>query len=130
MSACVTSPWGVVRMTLSVAPGIWLVTTASHGGFYLEPVVNAQVPLAWKQVSFKRQALSGFYEEQCDSCLVVLTFPHSFDSRALASAGRLFDSWMTPKLTAGARGASSPQEQDQLAFPLSLPPKLRVAKTN
>ena len=103
MSAPVTSPWGVPQMTLSVAPGVWLIITASHGGFYLEPAANEQVPLAWKLASFKRQAFNGFYEEHCDSCMVVLTFAHAFDAAAVASAGRIFDSWMMPKLGRNGR---------------------------
>jgi hypothetical protein len=102
MSAPITSPWGVPQMTLSIAPGIWLIITTSHGGFYLEPAVNAQVPLAWKQVSFKRQAIAGFYEEHCDACMVVLAFPRSFDHDAVASAARMFDGWIMPKLAGAA----------------------------
>jgi hypothetical protein len=102
MSTPTTSPWGVPQITLPVAPGIWLIITASHGGFYLDAAVNEQVPLAWKQVSFKRQAIGGFYEEHCDSCMVVLTFPGLFDSDAVASAVRVFDGWIMPKLAGAA----------------------------
>ncbi len=125
MSACNKSPWGVAQLTLSVAPGMWLITTASHGGFYLEPAANDKIPLPWKQVSFKRQALEGFYEEHCDACMVVLTFPHSFNLSALASARQIFNSWMAPKL-----GVRCFQEQEHLVSRPLLLPRPRMAKTS
>ncbi len=39
-----TSPWGVIQDKRELAPGIWQVSTASHGGIKLSRERNAAMP--------------------------------------------------------------------------------------
>ena len=67
-----------------------MVQTASHGGFYLDAEMNAQVPEAWRVATFNDLGLAGWYEEDCDWCLVALTFPQHFTVSQMADAYRTF----------------------------------------
>lgn len=84
------TPWGSPQHVEQLAPGIWLAQTGSHGGFYLDADQNGQVPEAWRNASFNGQAAAGWYEEDCDWCLVALTYPHLFTVTQLADAYRTF----------------------------------------
>lgn len=83
------TPWGEPDHVEDIAPGLQLITTPSHGGFKLSEALNAMVPLAWREASFNQQGMAGWYEEDCDVCLVILTFPQSFKpaEREQAKAG-------------------------------------------
>lgn len=101
MSAPVTplpTPWGPAVSVEQIAPGIVFVETASHGGFYLDETRNGQVPGHWRRASFNRRALDGWYEEDCDACLIVVAFPQEFPAEALPRAKLCFDRWFKPKL--------------------------------
>jgi hypothetical protein len=69
-----TTPWGEPQTTEILAPGIVLFTTASHGGIWLSPERNAQVPLKLKRGSFCGNGLAGWYEEDCDAAIVYQVF--------------------------------------------------------
>lgn len=73
MTAVMDTPWGPAQETETCAPGITQVGTATHGGFHLTPPRNAEVHSAWRQHS-------GWYEEDCESSIVILTFPDVFDN--------------------------------------------------
>lgn len=62
-----SSPWGPVQQADCLAPGIWQVMTASHGGILLSAERQRAMPAAL--------ALDGAaYEEDCDWALVILAF--------------------------------------------------------
>ena len=63
-----SSPWGRIQNAYTVADGIFLVSTAGHGGAKLDRKRNAQVPKPWR-------SKGGWYEEDCDWAIVALTFP-------------------------------------------------------
>lgn len=65
------TPWGNAQTQETIAEGITEVTTASHGGIHLSPARNAQVHEAWRDPK-------GWYEEDCESYIVVATFPDLF----------------------------------------------------
>lgn len=93
----VSTPWGIADAEEDIAPGIKFYETPSHGGYFLEMVQNAQVPLAWRQASFNQQGMVGWYEEDCDSVLVVLSHPSAFRPAAVARAEKAFASMFAPK---------------------------------
>jgi|6_EtaG_2_1085325.scaffolds.fasta_scaffold04235_11 hypothetical protein len=80
------TPWGAPDRTESIAPGIWLIETPSHGGYYLEPAANAKIPAWYQSRTFNRQGLEGFYEEDSDHCLVPVFFPEHFPIEGVANA--------------------------------------------
>ena len=76
------SPWGAVQQANQIAPGIWSVTTASHGGLLLSEARSAAMPDALR--------LPGdAYEEDCDWSLVYLAFESELALQKTSTAGFL-----------------------------------------
>jgi len=65
------TPWGTSQLVKEVAPGIQEVSTGSHGGYKLDRKRNAQVPEVFRRPG-------GWYEEDCEAAIVILTFPEVF----------------------------------------------------
>jgi len=65
------SPWGPVQTSKELAPGIWQVTTAGHGGIKLSRERNAGVPKYMR-------AEGGWYEEDCQWSIVAVVHPIGF----------------------------------------------------
>lgn len=65
------SPWGPIQRLKEVASGIWHISTASHGGFYLAPERQLSVTPCLRDPS-------RFYEEDLQWCVVAICFPHVF----------------------------------------------------
>jgi hypothetical protein len=98
-----TSPWGTPDYQAIVGPGITLVTTPRHGGFHLAPAQLAQVPLAWRLARFGDAATadSPWFEEDCDACMVVLTFHQEFSAEQIIRAAQTHAACIRPKLAPG-----------------------------
>lgn len=62
------SPWGTIQECREIAPGILSVSTAGHGGIKLDRRRNAAMPAPYRRAG-------GWYEEDCEWCLVAITFP-------------------------------------------------------
>lgn len=94
------TPWGSSECVEDVGPGIVFVQTASHGGYKLEPFQNAKIPLSWRQASFNRNGMDGWYEEDCDWCLVALIFPQFFShaENAIEHAADMFKNYFADKV--------------------------------
>lgn len=73
------SPWGRIDHVHHYADGIDSVGTPGHGGLKLSRERNAKVHPAWR-----RQG--GWYEEDVDACIVIVTFPEVFKPETVASA--------------------------------------------
>ena len=73
------SPWGAIQTSVQFLPGIWHVTTASHGGFLLSESRQAAMPpsLALSETA---------YEEDVDYALVALGFAAEFEVNSAADA--------------------------------------------
>jgi hypothetical protein len=80
------TPWGQSQVIEKIAEGIDFVSTAGHGGMKLSADNNAKVPLSWREASFKQQGLQGWYEEDCDVAMVMITFPMCFSENNVARA--------------------------------------------
>jgi hypothetical protein len=65
------TPWGKADDSHEIAVGITSYSTPSHGGIHLSPERQLQMP---KELRID----SGWYEEDCDWCLVVAAFPEFF----------------------------------------------------
>ena len=73
-----TTPWGRVQETQTIAPGVFFLSTASHGGIFLSPEINSTVPDSIKDMTFCGQGFQGFYEEDEDAELVRQLLPQLF----------------------------------------------------
>ena len=90
-----TTPWGKPQTVKIIAPGIVEFTTASHGGIWLSPERNAQVPLSLKKRSFMGNGTRGWYEEDQDAAIVMGVFPEFFTGTEDDSDDGLLD--ITPQ---------------------------------
>jgi hypothetical protein len=78
------SPWGRIDSTKEQAPGIWFVSTPSHGGFYLAE--DRQREFETKLPTFKPFAGKPWYEEDCDWCAIAIVFPQHFAASTVMAA--------------------------------------------
>jgi hypothetical protein len=76
----VDTPWGRAITRERVAPGLWVVTTASHGGYYVEPSALDRIPEVFRAATFTRS--ESWYEEDCDWAIVARYFPEAFPPEA------------------------------------------------
>ncbi len=65
------TPWGPAQGSEIYAGGIVFHSTASHGGFRLDPSRNAEMHAALRNDD-------GWYEEDCEWSKVAIGFPHLF----------------------------------------------------
>jgi hypothetical protein len=65
------SPWGAIQTKRELAPGIWTVSTAGHGGIKLSRERNAVVP------EYMRSK-GGWYEEDCQWAIAAVVHPIGF----------------------------------------------------
>lgn len=70
-----SSPWGAIQEAQQPFAGVWQVSTASHGGFYLSAERREAMPQKYIRASFNGQGRGGWFEEDCDWCFVALSFP-------------------------------------------------------
>jgi hypothetical protein len=63
-----SSPWGVPQQAIRLAPGIWQVSTSSHGGVYVDRERLSEMP------KHLRKGRTQWYEEDCDWVLVYYSF--------------------------------------------------------
>ncbi|MCA1379448.1 hypothetical protein I6F34_01260 [Bradyrhizobium sp. BRP05] len=66
-----TSPWGAIQDKRELAPGIWSVSTASHGGIKLSRERNAAMPAYMRNEG-------GWYEEDCEWAKAAVVHPIGF----------------------------------------------------
>ena len=97
-----TTPWGIAHIATQILPGIWEVSTASHGGMILSDERQAAMPEALGRAS-------AAYEEDVDWSLVVLAFEAEFRSSALRFsphhvdlARQIVRTWRSERYTAHA----------------------------
>ncbi len=70
MSKPMTSIWGDVQWCSELAPGIVLVSTASHGGIILDAAHTARVPREIEPFHGSRDS----WEEDCDIAVPLILF--------------------------------------------------------
>lgn len=75
------SPWDAIQTQKEVAPGIWSVTTAGHGGYWLSPQRLEEFRKCFP--TFGGYAGLPWLEEDCDWALAALAFPEAFGAEAV-----------------------------------------------
>lgn len=85
----VLTPWGYPDNIVIKANGMVRYVTASHGGYFLPPSLNAQVPAILKDRTFLKLGNLGWYEEDEDWAIVALFFPEVFDLENIELAIRI-----------------------------------------
>ncbi|MGX8702205.1 DUF7007 domain-containing protein [Caproiciproducens sp.] len=64
------SPWGKVQTCDALCPGVFLVSTASHGGTLVSKEVSAMLSSAARKCGFKQGGYLCF-EEDCQESIVL-----------------------------------------------------------
>jgi hypothetical protein len=86
MTEFTSTPWGAADHVTLIGDGIAHISTPSHGGFYVPSELNEQIPAEWREASWDGLAKTGWYEEDCDAAMVILTFPQWFDRADVENA--------------------------------------------
>lgn len=83
------TPWGWAREEdrVIIAEGIERYTTPSHGGYFLSHGRLKKVHPGWGHEG-------GWFEEDIEWAIVVLTFPEHFDERKVKEAHMLAKEWL------------------------------------
>jgi hypothetical protein len=100
------TPWGNADEAEQIAPGIWRVSTPSHGGFILSAERRAAMPAYLRAIP--TFAGGPNYEEDCDWSIVAMSFPEEFSHAVRVAAIRTFNGWIAPKI--GERKSSRGQQ--------------------
>jgi hypothetical protein len=69
-----STPWGQVQHQKQLAPGIVMVSTAGHGGIWLSPERQAQLPAWALEISNSYGPKPMWWEEDCESMVVLYVF--------------------------------------------------------
>lgn len=82
------TPWGPAQYIEPVGPegGVYSVSTASHGGYYVPDVLLSRIPQEARDYAARWSGSHNWYEEDCASAAVVLAFPELFTPRLIESA--------------------------------------------
>ena len=75
------TPWGAAQDVEELAPGIVMVSTASHGGIYVSPI-HMEKMVKWPSPFLGNE----FYEEDCDAAYVIVSFPDLFGPESVERA--------------------------------------------
>ena len=78
------TPWGAPEAVSKVGEGVYLFSTASHGGFWVAPTAVNRIPQRVRDATFSRSPY--WYEEDCDAAHVVAAFPEYFDKQDVCHA--------------------------------------------
>ena len=100
-----SSPWGQVESAVELAPGIWQVTTPSHGGIWLSDERMELMPKAMWNTAYSK---APWFEEDVDWALVCAIYPDAFDDRTHTFATRTLK-WSAGR---GTRSAGSQSHQE------------------
>lgn len=73
------TPWGRPQQLEIIANGITRYDTASHGGFKISETRRKAMLEPYR--SIETFAGGNWYEEDCDWCLLVLSFPEIFKDK-------------------------------------------------
>jgi hypothetical protein len=100
-----STPWGVAQDVQKEAEGITWYSTASHGGYGLSAYRASRMPEEYR----RHEPFAGrhWYEEDCDWCLVWLSFPeemrafHSEDperfERTMSAAHQTYEAYFAKR---------------------------------
>ena len=100
----VHTPWGqATDRRWAGVDGLYSVTTASHGGYWVTEAVRATLEAAFP--GFRPFAGWPWLEEDCDAMLVMALWPHMFPDHAVWSVWRMAcrEEGMACKATAAIR---------------------------
>lgn len=100
-----TSPWGAVQIADELAPGIWQVHTAGHGGILVSDERWRAMPAALRANPYGG---AHWFEEDCEALLVLFAFRGEITGGNAASIPRFALSWAQAQLKRDGHLANEP----------------------
>lgn len=98
------TPWGAAQHTSTLAPGIVVVSTSSHGGIWLSPERQGRIPEGVQPINGR-----AWYEEDCEWALVFAVFDDVKERAGhLGNAIRTLATWNKDWLDLIAKDAGIP----------------------
>ena len=93
---CVTTatPWGKADIVTRYARGINFYTRRDTAGFKLSETMNKRVPVELREQSFAGLGIKGWYEEDCDAYIVIVTFSEYFTPQEVESAREALERYL------------------------------------
>jgi len=79
MTMATQTPWGKSDSSTKIARGIVSYSTPSHGGIHVSKGLLAKMPEPFRKTN-------GWYEEDCEWCMVALSFPQFFSDENVKAA--------------------------------------------
>jgi len=70
------TPWGNSDSSTKLTRGVICYSTPSHGGFHVSKTMQQKMPEALRLDNGKHG--DGWYEEDCDWCMVIIAFSNFF----------------------------------------------------
>ena len=78
------SPWGAIDHVEALGPEVVVVSTPSHGGFWVSPRAMATIPEPLRATPYSG---GGWFEEDCDWCIPYLALGlHRFEASPARAA--------------------------------------------
>jgi hypothetical protein len=102
------TPWGKPDQVKNWADGIAQVSTARHGGLWVSPARRKQMPEAF-------QRPNGWYEEDCEWSLVVVSFPDEFPAEQVVAARTTAKRWYPDEYMAATGETLTAEDSHVLA---------------
>lgn len=81
------TPWGMADCVRQLSPGVWSVSTPSHGGLYVSAEWLEKMPDHLR--GWNWGGLRHWFEEDCDWAKVAIAFPGLFEPEAVESAEKI-----------------------------------------
>lgn len=93
------SPWGPIQIVEELAPGVWSVATAGHGGLKLSPERVKRLPDICRATGYSG---GGWFEEDCDWAIPALQFADVRQAMSIshADAERIVTAWQSDEIKA------------------------------
>lgn len=90
------TPWGESQSVEDIGLGIWFVTTAGHGGYYVPASLLHQIPAEHRAYAKRWSGDERWFEEDCAWAAVALAFPQLFPAAAQPLALELVEQFISP----------------------------------
>jgi hypothetical protein len=83
------TPWGPAQRSEQLGQGLFVVRTASHGGYFVPDRLLQHIPEHRRADAQRWSGSENWYEEDCCWAHVAAAFPDLFPPEAVETARRL-----------------------------------------
>lgn len=97
MTVPANTPWGEIQQCKKLDDGIFEISTASHGGFWIAPERRDEIAVDWRRFAaqWSHGYGAGWFEEDCAASGVIEAFPSLFPADWQDIAKKMRDCYLT-----------------------------------